>query len=114
MCPITGCPHSKAALPTCQSSYCHGELWFYGGRHQRLGLPQNAEACLSVADCLGGPEEKIQLRMNKRLPILVALVAIFALAGSASAAQAGGLPASVIYSSLVSSPLHGNMPSVGD
>jgi hypothetical protein len=47
--------------------------------------------------------------MNKRLSILVALVAIFALGGSASAAQGS----SVIYSSLVSSPLHGNMPSVG-
>jgi hypothetical protein len=47
--------------------------------------------------------------MNKRLSILVALVAIFALAGSASAAQGS----SVVYSSLVSSPLHGNMPSVG-
>ena len=51
--------------------------------------------------------------MNRRLSILVALVAIFALAGGASAAPAGGLPTSVIYSSLVSSPLHGNMPSVG-
>jgi len=60
-----------------------------------------------------GPEEKTQLRMNRRLSILVALVAIFALAGGASAAPAGGLPTSVIYSSLVSSPLHGNMPSIG-
>jgi hypothetical protein len=51
--------------------------------------------------------------MNRRLSILVALVATFALAGSASAAPAGGLRTSVIYSSLVSSPLHGNMPSVG-
>ena len=66
-----------------------------------------------MADGLGGPEKKTQLRMNRRLSILVALVATFALAGSASAAQASGLPTSVIYSSLVSSPLHGNMPSVG-
>jgi hypothetical protein len=48
--------------------------------------------------------------MNRRLSILVALVAIFALAGSASAAPSGS---SVIYSSLVTSPLPGNLPSVG-
>jgi hypothetical protein len=48
--------------------------------------------------------------MNRRLSILVALVAIFALAGSASAAPSGG---SVIYSSLVTSPLPGNLSSVG-
>lgn len=48
--------------------------------------------------------------MNKRrLSILVALVATFALAGATSAAPAS----SVIYSSLQSSPLHGNMPSFG-
>jgi hypothetical protein len=49
--------------------------------------------------------------MKKRLSILVALVATFALAGSAFAASGKGT--SVIYSSLESSPLHGNMPSEG-
>lgn len=48
--------------------------------------------------------------MKKRLSILVALVAIFALSGTALAASPG---TSVIYSSLVGSPLHGNVPSVG-
>jgi hypothetical protein len=47
--------------------------------------------------------------MNKCLPIFVALVATFALAGAVSAAPAS----SVVYSSLLSSPLHGNMPSLG-
>lgn len=47
--------------------------------------------------------------MKRRLPILIALLATFALSGAASAASGS----SVIYSSLVSSPLHGNMPSVG-
>ncbi|HEY5275580.1 MAG TPA: hypothetical protein VIK38_03430 [Coriobacteriia bacterium] len=51
--------------------------------------------------------------MNRRLSIPLALVAIFALTGSASAAPEGGLRTSVIYSSLVSSPLHGDIPSVG-
>ena len=45
----------------------------------------------------------------RRLSILVALVATFTLAGTASAAPGS----STIYSSLLSSPLHGNMPSVG-
>jgi hypothetical protein len=48
--------------------------------------------------------------MNRRLSLLVALVAIFALAGGASAASSG---TKVIYSSLVGGPLPGNMPSVG-
>src|SRR5450759_3351912 len=44
--------------------------------------------------------KKTQLRMNRRLSILVALVAIFALAGSASAAPSGsGQLTKVIYSS---------------
>jgi hypothetical protein len=47
--------------------------------------------------------------MIRRLSILVALVATFTFAGTASAAPGN----SVIYSSVVASPLHGNMPSVG-
>ena len=50
------------------------------------------------------------MRTKRSLSILIAAMAIFALAGSASAASPG---TSVIYSSLVSSPLHGNMPSLG-
>src|SRR6478609_2428228 len=45
----------------------------------------------------------------RRLSILVALIATFALAGATSAATGS----STIYSSLLSNPLHGNMPSVG-
>jgi hypothetical protein len=50
------------------------------------------------------------MRTKRSISILIAILAIFAVAGSASAASPG---TSVIYSSLVSSPLHGNMVSLG-
>src|SRR5450756_2011274 len=94
-------------------------------QHQRVRLAPNGRTALGgpgVIACtlplpgmpdeggerVAGPGEttasetgkKTQLRMNRRLSILVALVAIFALAGSASAAPSGsGQLTKVIYSS---------------
>src|SRR5450756_2343471 len=47
--------------------------------------------------------KKTQLRMNRRLSILVALVAIFALAGSASAAPSGSEQLTKVISSTLQS-----------
>src|SRR5664280_1637455 len=48
--------------------------------------------------------KKTQLRMNRRLSILVALVAIFALAGSASAAPSASGQLTKVISSSASTP----------
>src|SRR5450756_1013968 len=48
--------------------------------------------------------KKTQLRMNRRLSILVAFVAIFALAGSASAAPSGSGQLTKVISSSASTP----------
>ncbi len=63
----------------------------------------------SITPRMHSRKRRPRLRTNRSLSILIALVAIFALAGAASAAPGS----STIYSSLLSSPLHGNMTSVG-
>src|SRR5450759_2001386 len=73
-----------------------------------LPLPGPDEGGVWVADpretTASETGKKTQLRMNRRLSIMVALVAIFALAGSASAAPSGSGQLTKVISSSASTP----------